>query len=964
MAGVAVVATVAALPTTAFAQDLTSGTLSGKVSTSGGSAAAGATVTIVSQNSGYTATATTDADGKFTLSQIPVGTYNVDITGADGSKVSTSALVTLGSVSSYNFETADATTTVVVRGRARRNLDFDRTTTGQVIDVQAVASRVPLGRNIEAIADLTPGITINDVFGPPSISGASPAENIYYVNGMNVTNFRNFLGGTTIPFDFYEQVEVKTGGYMAEFGRSTGGAFISTTRSGSNTFKGGLSVYYTPSGLAEQSRQVGADLNETDPADDTYFQGRTDFEQKEATAWLSGPIVKDHVYFFAFYNPRDFTVDSALTYGDGSGVYTESVERADPFWGGKFDFVLNPEHRLEVTYFSDDQSAITHHFDEGDPVDKFVTASSGGVTQVAKYTGKFTDWFTLSALYGKSTYNQTTKSFVDDDPAVFLNGAVVRGNTAILVESGEDSRENFRIDGDFYFNLAGRHHLKIGMDEEILTANANSRYSGDTYYRYFNAGSALCGGAGSVQCVRARQYFNVGEFEVNNKSWYIQDSWYITDRLNLSLGVRNDTFINKNAAGESFLESKDQLAPRIGVSYDLFGDKKTKLNAFYGRYYLPIAGNTNIRLAGGELFTQKVYQWTTRDANTLVPTLGPLVSEATFSNGQIPDAETLVSQNLEPQYQDEFILGAERRLDSGWNVGLTYTYRTLGAVMEDVDLYHVENDLCEYIGINDTDCGNGTFGGSGYVLLNPGSDLVVKLSEDFGTTWGGKTVTVPNSVLGLPEAERTYQSLVFTFDRPWDGKWSLGGSVTLSEAKGNIEGGVKSDNGQDDTGLTQDFDEVGWTDGSYGLLPNHHGFNFKAYGTYAINEQFRIGYNASLISPRKYGCIGYYPTPGDNRAVDTTLTAWYCNGKLTPRGDSFQGDWIKRVDLSLVYDLAIPVGSVQLSAEIFNIFNFQGADQYDERGEYSGSFEPRETYQTPSSYQTPRYVRLGAKYSF
>ncbi|MFP1131709.1 TonB-dependent receptor domain-containing protein [Asticcacaulis sp. W401b] len=965
LSAVALTAITSVVPTVAVAQDLTSGTLAGTVKSEEGKAAAGATVVITGESNGYTTTAKTGVDGTFKMSQIPLGRYTVSITTASGAKAEETVLVTLGAVSNYEFTAGGSSVeTVVVRGKARRNLDFDRTTTGSVLDVQTVAERIPVGRSIEALADLVPGITINDVFGPPSISGASPAENIYYVNGMNVTNFRNFLGGTTIPFDFYEQIEVKTGGYSAEYGRSTGGAFIATTRSGSNTFKGGVSLYYTPDSLASKSQVVASDLNDADSDLHTYFQGRTGIEQKEANVWLSGPIVKDHVYFFAFYNPRDFSQSSRASYGDGSTNYVEEAEQKDPFWGGKLDFVLNPNHRLEVTYFSDDQTEATHHFDAGDPVDKLVNNSTGGKTQVYKYTGKFTDWFTLSMLYGKSSYNQTIKSFLDDANAVFLDGAVVRGNPAILVEEGDDNRENFRVDGDFYFNLLGKHHLKVGYDLEQLTANVISRYSGGGYYRYYNAGSAICGGAGSAQCVRLREYSNSGGFDVENTSFYAQDSWEINDRLALNLGLRADKFTNKNAAGDAFIETDYLIAPRVGLSYDVYGDKSMKMTAFFGRYYLPIAGNTNIRLAGGELFTQKVYTWTTRDANTLVPTLGTLISEATFSNGSIPEASTLVSQNIDPQYQDEFIVGVQKRFENGWKAGVTFTYRKLGAAMEDVNLYYVNNDVCSYLGIDATSCNNGTFGGSGYVLLNPGKDAVITLGSDFGTTWGGRTVTIPADVLGYPEAKRNYQGVTFDFERPWDGKWSLGGSLTLSSTKGNIEGGVKSDNGQDDTGLTQDFDEVGWTDGSFGFLPNHHGYNLKAFGTYQFNDNLRGGFNASILSPRKYGCIGYYPTPSDGRAVDTTLTAWYCDSKLTPRGSSFDGDWIKRLDLNLTWEQPIPIGTVKLTADVFNVFNAKGADQFHEDGEYTGVGEYRETYAMPSSYQTPRYVRLGLKYEF
>lgn len=972
-----VVALASALPTVVQAQDLTSGSLVGTVKSETGTPAAGATVTITGVNNGYTSTVTTDSSGKFSLTQIPTGSYAIEIVAADGAKTSATVQVSLGAVSNYDFTTAadTGTTEVVIRGKARRNLDFDRTTTGQVVDVQATASRVPVGRNLQSIVNLVPGISLNNNFAISgldpafgAISGSSPAENIYYVNGMNITNFRNFLGGSTVPFDFYDQIEVKTGGYPAEFGRSTGGAIIATTRSGSNVFHGGVNVYYEPAGMATQSTLYPLDFTDPDPNNHTSKRGYLPVTSQDESVWLSGPILKDHIYFFAFYNDRKLKAAQQTTDGTGAVTRTSYDTAGDPFWGGKLDFVLNPSQRLEYTYFTDDQTVLTD-VASSHPVTVF--DGKGGLNRIVKYTGKFTDWFTLSALYGRSTFNQSTLSTDDLMAAVFLNGDIVRGNSNLLVAFGKDYRENKRVDADFYYNLLGRHHTRIGFDEEDLGSDNISEYSGGVYYRYYGAGTD-CGGTGTVtdNCVRVRHLNNNGSFTTTQSAWYAEDVWDVTDRLNLQIGLRNEDFNNKNKAGESFIHTKNQLAARLGATYDVFGDKSTKVSAFYGRYYLPIAANTNIRASGGEYFQQDFYTWTSRDADTLVPVLGPLLLAQNLEDGAIPKASTLVSQNIEPQFQDEYILGISKRLDNGWNVGASLTYRDLKSVLEDTDLSY--STACQELGIplddpdtddvDENECG--TFGSSGYVLINPGKPVIVELGGDFGGDWAGKTVTISPEAVGLPKAERTYAALTLTADRPWDGTWSFGGSVVISRSYGNYEGGVKSDNGQSDTGLTQDFDQPGWMDYSKGLLPNHHALSFKAYGAYAINDHVRFGYNVSVLSPRHYGCIGNYPFE-DGRADNTTSTAWYCGGHATPRGKSFKGDWIKNIDVSAVYDLPIPVGTLEMRADIFNLLDFQGVTLFNEFGEASGdvgNISP--TYGKPLGYQQPRYVRLGLSYKY
>ena len=960
----ALVATVATvLPSNAEAQDFTNGTLAGSVKTEAGTAAAGAVVTVKGTTNSYKGSATTDAAGHFQLNQIPIGTYQVEIVSKDGGKATDTVLVSLGTVTNYDFTVASSAQVVVVTGKARRSLDFNRTTTGQVINVQEMADKVPVARSLEGLADLVPGISINGVFGFSSIGGASPAENVYYIDGMNVTNFRNFLGGSNVPFDFYDQVEVKTGGYDAEYGRNTGGAFIGTTRSGSDHFHGGLSVSYAPGSMSQTSHTYAVDLNQGTTA---YTKRGT---HEEETLWLSGPVWKNHIYFFGMYNPRSFS-DTTTTLHNGA-LQSTAVQnyKDDPFYGGKLTLMLNPQQRLDVTYFKDSEIPDTNTtYVPGAGSNGDALAGTGGITRIYKYTGKFTDWFSLSAMAGYSTFNQTSSSALDSQAAVYENGAVVRGNPALLVEQGSDTRKNYRIDGNFYYNFFGRHHTIVGGDMEILNAVDFQQYSGGVYYRYYGAGTN-CGSSGTVtnSCVRVRTLFNGGSFNVHNRAYYVQDDWTITDRLDLNLGLRSDTFDNRNAANQSFLKNTNKISPRIGVSYDLFGDKTTKVTGFYGRYYLPIAANTNIREAGGETFLEDYYTYTGRDSSTLVPVLGTHLVHNVLSNGAVPEQGTLASANLSAQFEDEFSLGADRRMDNGWKFGIHATYRKLNDVMEDTNLRYAKSNVCSYLGIPAANCGGSptgiNFGSSGYVLVNPGQDVIVTLGSAFGSGWAGKTVTIPNSVLGLPTAKRTYTALEFDWERPDDGKWYLQGSLVLSKSIGNIEGGVKSDNGQSDTGLTQDFDENGWTDGTYGLLPNHHGISLKSYGQYHFDEHFSVSFNAALLSPRHYGCIGYYPGT-DGRADSTTLTAWYCNGKLTPRGSQFKGDWGKKLDISFTYKQPTPLGTLKYTADIFNVLGMQTPTNFGEFGEIGGVGTPNLNYKKATAYQTPRYVRLGVKYEF
>jgi len=1005
-----VVASLALMATPASAQDLTSGILQGRVVSDSGAPIASAKVVITSNNRGDTREIATDAGGMFRLNQAAIGTYSVAVT-ASGYKgfSDKSVSVSLGAVSKYEFTLASVASgdvaEIVITGKARQpSVDFDKVTTGITVDVQKTLEQLPVSRNINSIVALAPQTSINSVFGQPSISGSSSAENIYYINGMNITNFRNFLGGSTVPFEFYDQVEVKTGAYSAEFGRSTGGAVIAVSRSGSNEFHGGIDGSLEPKSLRSKA-QAKATSSTLDAGvyTNNYTVPMNDKDQAyEGNLWLSGPIIKDRVFFFGFYNVRHFennygsaSSDSSkpnqftLTKPDVYDLYT----RADPFFGGKIDVNITDSQRLELTYFKDNQSEQDQNFVSNGKGGYDVSHSnnlSGGENKIVKYTGRWTPWFTLSALYGESAYNQTSKGELDSQAAVLENGQLVRGNPALLIASGADGRKNSRVDADFYGQLFGAHHIRLGYDKEDLTSSQAQSYSGGTYYRYYPTGTN-CGSTGfrstaAEGCVRVRKLNNIGSFSIVQQAIYLQDAWDVNDRLSIQAGVRTEDFNNKNAAGKSFIHAKNQFAVRLGAGYDLFGDKTTKITAFYGRYYLPVAANTNIRGSGGEIFLQDYFKYSSRDATSLIPVLGARLrhdcleglDDGKNCNPEYPDPAALASQNLDPQYQDEFMVGAQRKLESGWTVGANLIYRELKSVLEDANLNTwlpdgVRNSYCVYAKISAANCGS--FGNSGYVIINPGKSVQLKLDNSWGGGLAGTTVNIPSSVIGEPKGKRDYLALELTAKRPWDGKWSLDGSYVLSRSRGNYEGGVRSDTGQADTGGTIDFDEPGYMDGSSGLLPNDHRHQFKLYGAYQVLEDLKIGANASITSPSHYGCYGYYPLL-DNRAESTTASAWYCNaqsptplaagkGYLTPRGSQFKGDWIKKIDLSAVYTVPGDIfGSLQLRADVFNLLNSKGASNFSQQGETGGVGTKNYAYRTPSAYQTPRYVRVGFNYKF
>ncbi|RYG15335.1 MAG: TonB-dependent receptor, partial [Caulobacteraceae bacterium] len=380
-------AAVLAMPTVASAQDYTSGTLGGRVQSNAGEAVAGATVVVRSADQGITRTTTTDASGAFRLPLIPVGQYEVTIDASGFDSLSDRVSVALGGQSNYDFtiqSTGDVAELgeVVVTG-ARRRLDFTQTTTGATLDVEELIDQVPVGRTITAITLLAPGAVAGDsqfavstsqLQTPPSISGASVAENAYFVNGLNTTNFVNGLGGAGVPFEFYKTVEVKTGGYNAEYGRATGGVINAITKSGTNDFVVELHGTWAPDSLRSDT-----------PDTVTLANSLGEYEQKTFTFEMGGPIIRDRLFAYGLASWSD--TESAVA--SSGGVLSRDSFSSDPFYGVKLDGYITSDHRLEFTYFDTQQTRTrtNYSFDpdtfEVDPtVNSIQTLEQGGKNYV------------------------------------------------------------------------------------------------------------------------------------------------------------------------------------------------------------------------------------------------------------------------------------------------------------------------------------------------------------------------------------------------------------------------------------------------------------------------------------------------------------------------------------------------------------------------------------------------------
>jgi hypothetical protein len=202
-------------------------------------------------------------------------------------------------------------------------------------------------------------------------------------------------------------------------------------------------------------------------------------------------------------------------------------------------------------------------------------------------------------------------------------------------------------------------------------------------------------------------------------------------------------------------------------------------------------------------------------------------------------------------------------------------------------------------------------------------------------------------------------------NKAFNGTYGFDFSYTWQKVRGNYEGSVKSDNNQDDAGLTQDFDQPGLAQGANGILANERKHTFKLFGSYKPMDWLTLGTNITVQSPRNFSCIGVHPT--DEFAAAYGAASFFCanprgNGGSEEsvqvnRGTAFKGKWFKNVDLGAQFQLPGALDRSSFRVDVFNVLNSGAALDFVEFGENDdGSL--RDDYRLVSGYQAPRSVRF------
>ena len=959
-----------------------------------GQAQAGAQVTITNEATGLSRTVTADSDGKYRIGQLPPGNYMVT---AGGAPIAVN--VSLGGTTTVNLDgsgAADLGTVQVEGSRVVNRVDVYSTETSTNIRREELL-RLPVDQTLGSVALLAPGVVNSGAtFGGLTFGGASVAENATYINGLNVTDPYRRQGFSTVPFNFFEEVQVKTGGYSAEFGRTTGGVINAVTRSGGNEFHGGVQVLIEPSSWRTKRKDH---FYSDGKISDVSYTSRDEFSFYKANLWASGPLIRDRLFLFAMVERRE----SDSTDFDALKMWESSSN--NNFWGAKIDWRLNDSHGLEFLAFSDKNGSAPYAFgynfasdtrglDQGPS-----NSESGGRNWSVTYTGQITDDFVAKAMYGVNQRSANSYSDWDPDCSIFSRsssytsvfGAATQregchpSNSSISLR--DDKREATRL--DFEWTL-GDHLLRFGVDREIMDSDSNVEYPGDgVSYTVIGLSAAATNRvvngvtlpAGSVGYVDARRYITGTPVTTDATAFYIEDVWNVTDTFLLNLGVRADQFHNKLASGGTFTKAdfSDMISPRVGFSWDIDGDGLTKVFGNAGRYYLPLTNKLADYFGGGTTDEHTYYLldgWATQNDPAGNPYLFPVLGAqlgAINDDGNVPapdDVRIEVARDLKMVFQDEYILGFQKAIDSAWSYGINATYRKVNRAVEDTRINHIAG--CPDYFVNDS--------ASGFPIINPGEEVTLWCETQgeyvtFDSSEDGYIASGSGEIHGYKRPKRTYKAVEFQLDRAWDGKWAFNASYLWSKSEGNIEGPVNSDTGYADTNLVQFYDHPAVNERS-GVLFNDHRHQFKFRGSYSFNDNWSMGASFSAVSGGPITAFGVR-WPNDNRGFGPGEfsgggSGWLCVSncssinrvlEYSPRGAFGRMPWV--TDLSANVAWTMPVGEGDLTAKfsVFNLLNRQSTVNVHSR--YESTAGNRMPYFGEGRrWQSPRYMQLLVSYEF
>lgn len=900
-----------------FAQRIT-GKIIGEITDEEGTPLPGVTVEISSPSlMGGVHSQIASEDGGYRFSNLPPGTYKL-VFSLDGFQT----------VERQNIRVSLNTTVTEDIILKPSTVEESIVVTAEAPVVDVTKSGVTVNFTKEQMEDLPSGrFTVYDIIKQApaipqqvqsewtnTVYGSNTPSNAYLVDGIDVSSPGQGHGWNWQPQDMFEEVEVSGVGAPAEYGNFTGAVINIVTKSGGNTFSGGLSYYGQFQSLTDDNNPKD-DLELSIPSNKVFSFNRDKYYF--ASINLGGPIVKDRLWFFGLYEK----------YEDSYSPWLYDPKYPTKWLGNKALFKLSAQlgekHRLLGSYYYED-----YEFPESPDEYNLPETISNEIGHTHMWTLLYTFMISNNAFFelkysGWRTFDDYYPSMGGDinDPIIWDGYYGTTKGAPWWVWDGSMDRDQANASFTYFAEdfLAGDHEFKIGVQYTHGKSEWVGGYSGGKwYYLYY----------GYPYYLYEWDPFMYGATS-NAIGVFIDDSWKIGDRLTVNLGLRfdhNDGSIPSWVVYDGWEKTSERtpkldnivewnnFSPRLGLAFQLTSDRKTLLKASYGRYY-----DANIHDAwsypgpGNSDFSLYSYDWGIEDYVLWYTIPGEMGWN--------------IDRKLRNPYADTFSLGLERELLPNLSVGATFIYK------KEKDLIGWEDRGATYEQIS---------------LVSPDNSQTYTAYNQT-SEWGSNEYWITNP----PEYGQTYRALIFSFAKRYSNNWQLYGSLTWSKAEGiNIVSRIASGS------------YTSWalaTAGNFGKDPNDY---INADGplnhdrTWIFKLQASYSFPLGILASMNYLYQTGTPIPTFVRIYPDQNPDWGRPIFAEPRGADRYESW-SMLDFRLqkTFDIHKTL-KLQATLDVFNVFNSAKVTEYRSYDLWALS------YKEPDFIFYPRRIQVGLKLTF
>jgi hypothetical protein len=901
----------------------TTGRIEGRIRDVDGGLLASAEVLLSGPSLQGVRTARSDRDGRYWLPALPPGRYSVTVAHEGFHPESRAVTVALDAKATLDFSLQPAVHEAVDVSGASPLVDTTSSTGGTNYTSEVIA-RLPVQRNYADIVRSNPAVDTDrgETQGRAvalTIYGATSAENLWIVDGVNTTNGFMGIQGKAINNEFIQEVEVKTDGYAAEYGRALGGVVNVITKSGGNAFHGGGFFYYDSGATSAEQRLGPEDLIEG--ASRFVAYDRLDYGVD-----LGGYLVKDRLWFFGAFDRIDFSgeVSPLKSTDDVTTQERFPIDETDNLFSAKLTWNVAAPTTVVGTVFSDPSTtggaagADPRQGNTGRVVgspailnrDRSTwdsTRTQGGidyglrVTQLMGFNGVaglqasyHRDRNLISAADLVRTENDTCDDGTADHPCKLpeVPNGVTGGHGWFDGQKDRNQSHRWQVRGD-YTAYAGTHELKAGADYQATHSDMTYGLSGGQLVYVRNE-------KGRIYYIHEFAAVSDGDLtqlpdgrflaEARDAGVYVQDSWKPAAGLTINAGLRWDGESLRDYARVTRLSFPNEWQPRLGIAWDPWNDGKTRAYASAGRFYfsMPTAAMT---WWFSDVTGIHAYNF---DPVSLTP--DPAVASYSYDYDAIAGRGyysfygggplgTAIDVHVGEMYQDELTVGVERLLDPTLRVGVKASYRRLGNALE---------DRCDFA---DAD------GNPMCAIVNPGS------GERYAR--GDAPLSRGSSGGPTPPAQRLYRGVELVARKAFGSELWVQASYVYSSLRGNYDGAINEVDAGPVPGRNIDFDWPELWHNAYGRLFLDRPHRFRVDAFWVLPFRLSIGAQAFAASGAPLNRLGYSANAN---------TSAIC---LVPRGSVGRLPTQWEANLSLAYPIVVGPVTVTLQAYLFNAFNNQ-----------------------------------------